>query len=159
MASDDVIVNGYTKLSLLEPHHKGRKLGSIQCGSRECHTNHTTCIWACLHVCLLTCTIPATCEEKLSLNITSPVFVRRTSIFPLDQPVMSSGVPSPFMSKLCVHIGWFLDWSKREVEGEGGGVRKSKVETIATKTYNPPKNALTPPPPSPTLILHCLSAP
>ena len=65
----------------------------------------------------LTSTIPATCDVKLSLKITSPVFERLTSILPLDQPVMSSGVPSWFKSNVCMHIGWFLDW-RRDREGE-----------------------------------------
>ena len=57
----------------------------------------------------LTCVIPAMWEEKESLKITSPVRLFRTSTFPPDHPVMTSGIPSPFMSKLWRHIGWFLD--------------------------------------------------
>ena len=36
---------------------------------------------------LLTWTIPATCEGKLSLKTTSPVVQRLTSILPFTQPV------------------------------------------------------------------------
>ena len=52
-------------------------------------------------------------EEKLSLNITSPVLLFLTSNFPLDHPVISSGTPSLSRSKLCRHIGWFLDCDVR----------------------------------------------
>ena len=57
----------------------------------------------------LTCTMPAMCEEKVSLYMTFPVCMLRTSTFPLDQPVTSSGTPSSFMSKACITMGWLLD--------------------------------------------------
>jgi predicted Abi (CAAX) family protease len=60
---------------------------------------------------VVTCTIPAMCEEKVSLKMTLPVSKDRTSTFPLDQPVISSGTPSLFKSKLCRHIGWCFDWT------------------------------------------------
>ena len=51
-------------------------------------------------VIIVTCTIPAMCEENVSLNMTFPVSKERTSTLPLDQPVISSGTPSLFKSKL-----------------------------------------------------------
>jgi len=32
---------------------------------------------------------------------------------PFDQPVISSGTPSPSKSKLCMAITWFFDWNNQ----------------------------------------------
>ena len=72
----------------------------------------------------LTWTMPATWEPKESLYTTSPVLLRRTSIFPLAQPVTSSGTPLASTSKLWRHIGWFLDCGREG--GREGGEREER---------------------------------